>query len=348
MPQSRRGIATAAKMRNWADRKGGFPSAPDGFDRSREDSLACLVDQWLSRLTERNYSPKSIEANRWALRSFLRWSQSNHLFAPGEFTKPILEDYQHWLCEYLKEDGCPLGVTSQRNKLGALQRFFAWLCRENLIPANPASDLDMPRKPYRPLPKALSHAEIKKLLRVPDTSDPVGLRDRTILEIVYATGIRRSELVHLDLEDLETEQQCLRIRKGKGGKDRLVPTGPRAERWLTRYLKHSRPRLEVSESEPALFLSGYGERLSAAYIGNWVSRTMKAAGIHKTGACHLLRHSCATHMLENGADIRFIAQLLGHVRLETTAIYTQVCIKSLKDVHARTHPSCLPRSQRKH
>jgi integrase/recombinase XerD len=347
MSSSRKGIATAEKMRNWADRKGGFPASPDGFDRSRNDSLAFLVDQWFIRLKERNYSPASIEANKWALRSFLRWAGSHHFRSPAEFTKPTLEKYQHWLCVYTKEDGCPLGVTSQRNKLGALQRFFAWLCRENLIPANPASDLELPRKPYRPLPKALSHAEIKRLMRLPDTTDPVGIRDRTILETLYATGIRRSELVHLDLEDWETEQQCLRIRKGKGGKDRLVPTGPKLHRWLKRYLKHSRPRLEVSESEPSLFLSGYGERLSPAYIGNWVSRTMKTAGIQKTGACHLLRHSCATHMLENGADIRFIAQLLGHVRLETTAIYTQVCIKSLKEVHARTHPSCQSRSQPK-
>jgi len=129
------------------------------------------------------------------------------------------------------------------------------------------------------------------------------------------------------------------IRKGKGGKGRLLPVGSCALHWLETYLESSRPVLAINMHEQALFLSGYGERFSPGYIGNWVSRTMKAAGVTKKGACHLLRHSCATHMLENGADIRIIQQMLGHARLDTTQIYTEVSITTLRDVYNRTHPN---------
>ena len=129
------------------------------------------------------------------------------------------------------------------------------------------------------------------------------------------------------------------IRKGKGGKDRVVPVGDRVLSWVNQYLEKCRPLLLVSLEEHALFLTGYGERFNAQYIGNWVRRTMDKVGITSSGSCHLLRHSCATHMLENGADIRYIQQLLGHARLDTTQIYTDVSIAQLREVHTRTHPT---------
>ena len=140
------------------------------------------------------------------------------------------------------------------------------------------------------------------------------------------------------MEDLDPGRKVLTVRKGKGGKSRTSPLGERALHWLTRYLDDSRPRLETGPGEHALFISGYGTRLNPNYVGNWVKRTMKKAGIDKPGSCHLLRHSCATHMHDNGADIRFIQQLLGHARLDTTEIYTEVSIARLQEVHARTHP----------
>lgn len=334
-------------MKRYADRKGGYAATPDGFDRSDPFTLASLIDEWFRRLEERNYSDKTVAAHTWALRTFMRWAEERDLRRPEQITKPILESYQRWLYRYRKADGKPLGVTTQRARLGAIQRFFAWLCKENRLEANPAADLELPRKPQKTLPKALSLDEVHAVLNLPNVTDPLGIRDRTILEMFYATGIRRSELVRVDVEDLNRDTGVLMIRKGKGGKDRVVPVGERVLSWIHRYLEQARPLLLVRLDEHALFLTGYGERFSAQYIGNWVRRTMDKAGIDRVGSCHLLRHSCATHMLENGADIRFIQQLLGHARLDTTQIYTEVSIIQLREVHARTHPHAKLNSSKK-
>jgi integrase/recombinase XerD len=347
-----KGYEKAPHMRRWADKKGGYAATPDGFDRSRSNMLASLIDEWFRRLEERNYSPRTVEAHKWALRMFVRWAEERDLKRPEQIGKPILESYQRWLFRYRQENGKPaaagkpLGVTTQRMRLGAVQRFFAWLCKDHRLSANPAADLELPRKPAKTLPRSLSLDEVRSVLNVPNVTDPLGLRDRAILETFYATGIRRSELVRLDLDDLDRERGLLTVRKGKGQKDRVVPVGEHALYWLGRYLEQSRSRLEVRAQERALFLSGYGERFSHQYIGNWVRRTIDAAGIGRKGSCHLLRHSRATHMLENGADIRFIQQLLGHARLDTTQIYTDVSIIQLREVHRRTHPHAQLREPR--
>jgi len=327
-------------MRRWADKKGGYAAEPDGFDRSDAGTLASRADAWLAWLENRAYSASTLSARRWALRTFLSWAQERELIRPEMITRPVLESYQRWLWRREKADGRPLGVRTQRSFLAALQGLFAWLCRQNLLPSNPAADLELPRKPRQALPKALSAAEVAAVLAVPDVSDPLGVRDRALLEILYSTGLRRTELVRLDLSDVDRAHGTLWVRQGKGGKDRVVPLGEVALHWTERYLAECRPRLETGgpRQELALFLTGYGERFHPGYVGNWVKRTMQAAGIERTGSCHLFRHSCATHMLENGADIRFIQQLLGHARLDTTQIYTEVTIHQLREVHARTHP----------
>jgi len=333
----RKGYNNVTGMRG--RRKGGLTSGePDGFDRSGPDTLASLVDVWLERMEQRAYSPRSLDMHRWALKSFLTWCQERDMNHPQDLTKTILESYQRWLYRYRKQNGKPLGVTTQRNRLGAVQRFFAWLCRENILDANPAADLELPRKPAKMLPKALSHDELADLFAIPDTNDVLGLRDRCILEVLYSCGLRRREVAHLDQEDVDMERGVLTVRQGKGGKSRTVPLGARAIAWLTRYREEARPKLEIDPAEHALFISGYGTRLTPNYIANWVKRSMKKVGINKPGSCHLLRHTCATHMHDNGADIRFIQQLLGHARLDTTQIYTEVSINQLLEVHARTHP----------
>ena len=333
-----RGYARARQMRNYADKKGGYTATPDDFDRSDAFTLASLIDEWFRWLEERNYSTKTVDARKWALRMFLRWAEERDIRRPENVTKPILESYQRWLYRYRKPDGKPLGVTTQRGRLGAVQGFFTWLCKNNRLAANPAADLELPRKPNKVLPKSLSIEEVNAILNIPDVTDILGVRDRAMLELFYSTGIRRSEIVRIDHEDLDHDRGILVVR-GKGGKDRVVPVGQRALTWIDKYLEIARPLLLVNIDEHALFLSGYGERFSAGYIGNWVRRTIDKAGIGRSGSCHLLRHSCATHMLENGADIRLIQQLLGHARLDTTQIYTDVSIVQLKEVHARTHPA---------
>ena len=334
----KKGIGNVSGMRH--RRKGGLREVkPDGFDRSNADTLASQIDAWFSYLEQRNYSAKTLDMHKWSLRTFLAWAGERGLVYPQAISRPVLESYQRWLYRYKKADGQPMSIATQRGRLGAVQRFFAWLCRTHQLLANPAADLELPRKPPRSLPRGLSHEHIRAILNQPDIRDPLGIRDRAILETFYSTGMRRSELTALDIGDLDPIAGTMHIRKGKGGKGRVVPIGSRSLKWIEAYLVQTRPQLIVDPGEQALYLSGYGERLSATYVGNWVTRTIKAADIGKRGSCHLFRHSCATHMLENGADIRIIQQLLGHARLDTTQIYTEVAIKALKETHARTHPT---------
>lgn len=329
----------AEQMKRWADKKGGHAAKPDGFDRSAADSLAALADAWLATLTARAYSPRSVEAAGWALKVFQQWAHERDLSKPGQITRAILESYQRHLAKIETERGKPFSVSTQRARLGTLQRFFRWLVRAHEIEANPAADLDMPRKQPRTLPKAFTLDEVRAILAVPDVGDALGVRDRAMLEVLYVTGIRRRELTMLDVADISFDGETLTVRKGKGGKDRLVPLGSRALDWLRRYLTHTRPRLAAGTSDSALFITGYGERFNVNALGNHIRKLIDKAELDRPGSCHLLRHSCATHMHERGADIRVIQQLLGHARLDTTAIYTDVSIHHLKDVHARTHPA---------
>ncbi len=319
-------------------RKGGL-SAPAPITTPEAATLPARVGAFLEHLAVRAYSQASTDSHRWALRGFLEWAEDRNLASPSDFSRDTVEAYQLYLHQYrsprTKE---PLVVNTQLTRLGCIRRFFAWLCRAGVIPANPAADLDLPRKQARHLPKCLSDDDIQRLLDLPDTADPFGLRDRTILELFYATGVRRTEMTRIDHGDFDPAARTLLVRKGKGGKSRMVPVGERAAWWLDRYLAESRPIFEHLPSETALFLSGYGMRFSPAYLGNWVSATMKKAGIQKGFSCHSLRHSCATAMHQGGADIRYVQEMLGHARLDTTQIYTHVNIRELADVHARCHP----------
>ncbi len=291
---------------------------------------------WASKCS---YSQGSIDAHHWSLKGFVEWAAALDLDSPDVFTRATLEIYQVHLHHYRSpRTKQPLVVNTQIARLGCVRRFFAWLCRSGVIPANPAADLDLPRKQARHLPKSLNPEEIDRVLTIPDTNDPFGLRDRTILELFYAAGIRRAEMANLDLRDFDPHTRTLLVRKGKNGKSRLLPVGERAAAWLARFLAESRPLFHHLPQETALFLSGYGTRFSPDYLGNWVAGLMKKAGIDKNGSCHLFRHSCATDMHLGGADIRFVQEMLGHARLDTTQIYTHVNIKALAEVHARSHP----------
>jgi integrase/recombinase XerD len=212
------------------------------------------------------------------------------------------------------------------------------MCRDGVIPANPAADLDLPRKQVRQLPKALDQSEIARLLAIPNIADPFGLRDRAMLELFYATGIRRTEMSNLDVGDYDPHSQTLMVRQGKGGKSRMLPVGARAAAWMDRFLSEARPQFAHLPGETALFLSGYGTRITPGYLGNWIKKLMRQCEIDKPGSCHLFRHSCATDMHRGGADIRYVQEMLGHARMETTQIYTHVHIEKLREIHARCHP----------
>lgn len=334
----KQGFAAVELLRKRArDERGGNAPQADRFDRSAPDALALWRDTWLESLAARNYSPETIEGRREAIKVFLGWSAERDLKRGSQITRPILEAYQRWLWRYTRANGKRLGWSTQRSRLGAIKDWFRWMTRQDILLHNPASEIELPRMEKRLPTAGLSLAQVAALLSVPNVADPLGVRDRAMLELFYTCGLRRAELCRVELPDLNTERRTLTIRRGKGKKDRVVPVGTRAAHWLERYLKESRPRLCLDTRTQALFLTGYGGAFNPDVVSRMTSKWLEKIGAR--GSCHLLRHTCATHMLEGGADIRYIQQLLGHEKLDTTAIYTEVSIKQLQEVHARCHPA---------
>lgn len=291
------------------------------------------------------YSPRTIRHQRFALARFISWCDERALQRPHDITRPILERYQRHVYHYRKHNGAPLTVAAQLGLILPLQAWFKWLTKQNHILYNPAADLDLPRKP-KALPKGLlSIAQIDTVLATCDMTTAAGVRMRAILETLYSSGMRRFELAGLKLFDVDVERGAVMIRQGKGNQDRLIPLGARACAWLGKYLDEVRPELATSADDYMLFLDDNGQRFEPGRLGDRVKCQLLAAGITQPGSCHLFRHACATHMLENGADIRFIQALLGHSKLDTTQIYAQVSIAKLKEIHNATHPARLERSQ---
>ncbi|WP_299081254.1 site-specific tyrosine recombinase XerC [uncultured Paraglaciecola sp.] len=284
-------------------------------------------------------SPSTVKSREQVLRRFIAWCDERGIDDPKTITKPMLERYQAHLYHYRKPNGDPLSLGSQHALLAPVKAFFKWLTRQNYLPTNPASELVLPKQ-IRGLPQViLSVEEVERLIHLPDTGTPYGVRDRAILETLYSTGIRRMELVNLTLYDVDASRKTLLVRQGKGRKDRLLPLGERALHWVERYRREARPQLLAHHDEQTLFLTDYGEPWHKNRLSDLVRKYLHHAHIDKPGACHLFRHAMATHMLENGADIRFIQTMLGHSDLSTTQIYTQVSIEKLREIHAATHPA---------
>lgn len=336
----KRGYEAVRRMRaRPPEKRGGNAPASEDFVRDPE-SLAVHVERFLDYQRMLNRTDKAVRSQWHGLKYFLRWARERDLVYPAQVTHPILQGYQRWLWRYRKENGKPLSASSQRDRLGSVKSLFSWLCREHVIAANPASDIELPRAEKRLPGEALSVAHVEAILSVPNIADPLGIRDRALLELLYSTGIRRTEAARLALADLNREKRILWVRQGKGRKDRVVPVGARALQWVEKYIEDVRPLLAIDPDEKSLFLTGYGTAFNEDVLGRTVRAYILKADIGRTsGGCHLFRHTCATHMLEGGADIRFIQELLGHEKLETTAIYAEVSIKQLQTVHSRCHPA---------
>jgi integrase/recombinase XerD len=306
---------------------------------SAADSMAAWMRRYLDALTTQGYSEELLRARRQTLAVFLEWSLERGLSRPADITLPILERYQRHLFQLRKANGEPLSLRGQALAIAHLRHWFRWMVRHHYLPTNPAADLDLPRAPRVVLPEGLSAEEVDAVLALPDVDDVQGLRDRALLELLYSTGVRRQEARNLSIFDLDFVHGVVRVRQGKGGKDRVVPIGERALAWVRRYLDTARPCLVANASDTALFLNRFGQRLGNNGLAETVRRYLDAAGVTRRGACHLFRHTMATQMLENGADIRYIQELLGHERLDTTQIYTHVSIGKLKEIHTATHPA---------
>lgn len=317
------------------------------LDAHDPEGLVVFMRAHLEHLRVTGYSEALRSTRELAISHFILFCQERALTKIREVTKPVLERYQRHLYAQRKADGTPISVAFQYNQLSALRALFRWLTRKNYILANPASDLDLP-KLTQVLPRhVLSVAEVERIVSVPDLHTPVGLRDRAILETLYTTGMRRKELAGLKLDDLSFSRLTVAIRKGKGGKQRIVPMGERAAFWIERYLSASRPDLVIEPDERWLFIGIRGDPLHPDALSSLVRRYFDEAGIRAGGSCHLFRHTAATLMLENGADVRYVQELLGHAYLSTTQVYTRVAITKLREIHAATHPGARlkPRSE---
>lgn len=308
-------------------------------DPSAGHPLHVLKERFLDWTVAVGLAQQTANIRRAALDRLIRWCDVRGVSCPTEITLERLEEYQLHLSRYRKRNGAPLALTTQVTRLHPVRAFCRWLAREQLVPTDASAGLELPRPPRR-LPRWVpSVGQVQQILAQPDASRPAGVRDRAMLEMLYSTALRRMELVRLQSFDVDLAAGIVHVRGGKGGRDRVVPVGRRAVNWLVRYLVEVRPLLATSGSEGALFITDYGEPFGKNRLGDLVRRYIGRARIAAPGACHLFRHACATHMLENGADIRFIQSMLGHADLSTTQIYTRVSIGKLKEVHAATHPA---------
>jgi integrase/recombinase XerD len=314
-------------------------------DTAAGNPLHLYLETYCEWALTAGFSAETMKSRRIAITRFIVWCDERGLTKPTEITRPILERYQRTLYQHRKTTGAPLSVTAQLGYLTALTAWFRWLVRQNHLLHNPASELVLPRKP-KALPKTiLSVVQVESIINQADTATPLGLRNRAMMEVFYSTGIRRMELRQLKLYDLDTERGTLMVRQGKGRKDRFIPIGARACAWAERYLLEVRPVIISGYDDHTLFLDDFGTEMSGGFLGDLMRRHVEAAGITTPGACHVFRHAMATHMLENGADIRYIQAMLGHESLETTEIYTQVSMGKLKEIHTATHPAKLHRTR---
>jgi len=286
------------------------------------------------------YAEATIRNRRAYLRVFLTWCDERSLQHPEELTRPVLERYRAHLYHHRKPDGKPLSLQVQQYRLEGVRMFGKWLARQHYLTHNPAAELELPKMPQKLPRHLLSRLDVEQIINRPEIADALGMRDRAILETLYSTGLRRMELARLRLHDIDLEQGIVLVREGKGKKDRYVPIGERALAWLDKYLTEIRPSLAAEpHDDERVFLTVDGEPFSGNRLSELVGERIREVVPRAEGACHLLRHAMATHMLEGGADIRYIQAMLGHSDLSSTQVYTRVSIGTLKAVHSEAHPA---------
>ncbi len=279
---------------------------------------------------EKGLSPNTVEAYGRDVARYAAYLDANGIATPEDVTPPAITTFLN------QEKKRGLAPSSLARLVSSVKRFHLFLVNEDLTENLPTSELRTPHKAQR-LPRVLSQSEAAALLDQPITGDPAGLRDRAMLETLYATGMRVSELTSLDLEDLDLEEGEARVM-GKGGKERVVPLGTQAEERLLKYLKFGRQRLLGGRSSRAVFLNQRGGRLSRSGAWRIIKGYAARVGLGERLTPHTLRHSFATHLLENGADLRYIQELLGHSSISTTQIYTHVSKEKVKEIYMQAHP----------
>lgn len=289
------------------------------------DSIDTFIDAlWLEEGLSRN----TLSAYRRDLELYEKWLVQRGLRLPATAEAD--------LHGYFAARHAETKATSSNRRLTVFKRYFRWALRERLITADPTLRLQSAKQPLR-VPKTLTEAQVEALLDAPDVDTPLGLRDRTMLEVMYASGLRVSELVTLKVIHVGMNEGVLRVM-GKGSKERLVPFGQVARDWIVRYLAESRPAILGGQQSGDLFVTARGQGMTRAMFWVIVKKHARTAGILSPLSPHTLRHAFATHLLNHGADLRAVQMLLGHADISTTTIYTHVARERLKVLHAQHHP----------
>lgn len=288
------------------------------------------IDEFCDNLwLEDGLAKNTLEAYRRDMQLFAAWLQ-------GERGKDLYGAQPDDLHAYFAARHTDTKATSANRRLSVFKRFYQYALRQNRVAVDPCLKLKTAKQPPR-IPKTLSEAQVEALLGAPAVATPLGLRDRTMLELMYASGLRVSELVLLKTIELGMNEGVLRIT-GKGSKTRLVPFGEEARAWIERYLKEARPVILNGRSDDALFVTARGGPMTRQMFWTLIKKHALKAGIHAPLSPHTLRHAFATHLLNHGADLRVVQLLLGHADISTTQIYTHVARERLKRLHAQHHP----------
>jgi len=291
---------------------------------------AALIDRFADALwLEDGLSALTLAAYRRDLSALAAWLD-------GHGADGLLQAGETALRGYVAERHAASRATTANRRLSVFKRFYRWALREHLVAADPTLRLLAARQPLR-VPKTLSEAQVEALLAAPDVATPLGLRDRAMLELMYASGLRVSELVGLRTVQIGLAEGALRV-VGKGAKERLVPFGAEAEDWLRRYLGQARASILRGQASDALFVTARGGPMTRQMFWTLIKRHARAAGVTAPLSPHTLRHAFATHLLNHGADLRAVQMLLGHADISTTTIYTHVARERLRQLHARHHP----------
>ena len=294
-------------------------------------TLRFQLDRFADYLSlEQGSSPRTLEAYRRDVERLVEYARSKGAVSPIDVTSRMLREFVY----YLKDVG--LSPSSIRRNISAVRTYFRFLLADGVVARDPSERLETPQR-WRTLPDVLTVDEIERLLAAPTLDDPLAFRDRAMLELAYGAGLRVSEWITIGLRDVLLEEKLVRVF-GKGSKERLVPIGRTAIGAVATYLRELRPRLERGGGKGVLFLNARGEPLSR--MGAWkiLRRYVERAGITKEVSPHTLRHSFATHLLEGGADLRAVQEMLGHADISTTQIYTHVDREYLRQVHRQYHP----------
>ncbi len=290
-----------------------------------------IIERYKNYLeAERNASPYTVRNYIHDLNEFINFLSEKRVASLDEVDRQLVREY---LSELNKKG---IFKTSMARKLSALRSFYKYLAREGMIESNPLEGTSSPKLDRR-LPSFLTLEEVERLLKAPNLSTPKGMRDRALIELIYASGLRVSELVGLNLEDVDLDNREIRVW-GKGSKERVVLMGKPAAAALTTYIREARPKLLGSKKTNALFLNRDGERLIERRVQKIIEENAKAAGIKKRVHPHTLRHTFATHLLDGGADLRVLQGLLGHASLSSTQIYTHVTKSQARKIYLKAHP----------